>query len=252
MFSGELDILEIRLNILDPYVDMFVIGESDMTFSGLPKPLYYAENEERFKKWAGKILYLVIDDYPNDKGLCELADSSDLVPPGMEHYRRSFYQKESLKKALRGLNDDDIVYYGDCDEIWKPKDPGDKVYKLRQKVYAYYLNNRSDEPWRGTLVSKYKNIREGGLNDLRAKTEETMEDGGWHFTSMGGYHAVIKKLESYDHQEVNTPEVKNRLKERMEKGEDFIGRDFKMWLDESEWPEFLKENKQRYVHLTNR
>jgi len=36
-FFNELDLLEIRLNILDPYVDYFVIHESTETFSGKSK-----------------------------------------------------------------------------------------------------------------------------------------------------------------------------------------------------------------------
>ena len=54
-FFNELDLLEIRLNILDEYTDYFVIGESYETFSGLKKPLYYYENRERFEKWNDKI-----------------------------------------------------------------------------------------------------------------------------------------------------------------------------------------------------
>ena len=34
-FFNELDILEIRLNVLDPYVDCFVLSEATKTFSGL-------------------------------------------------------------------------------------------------------------------------------------------------------------------------------------------------------------------------
>ena len=56
MFFNELDLLEIRLNILDPYVDYFVISECDTTFSGNPKKLYYEENKDRFKKFHHKFL----------------------------------------------------------------------------------------------------------------------------------------------------------------------------------------------------
>ena len=39
-FFNELDILELRLNILYDYVDYFVIVESSVTHSGQPKPFY--------------------------------------------------------------------------------------------------------------------------------------------------------------------------------------------------------------------
>ena len=40
-FYNELDLLEIRLNILNDVVDYFVLTESTRTFTGKPKPLYY-------------------------------------------------------------------------------------------------------------------------------------------------------------------------------------------------------------------
>ena len=57
-FFDEFDLLEIRLNILEPYVDYFVLTESTVTFSGLDKPLYYQENKDQFEKFKcshGKI-----------------------------------------------------------------------------------------------------------------------------------------------------------------------------------------------------
>ena len=45
LFFNELELLEIRLNTLAPYVDYFVITEADVTFSGKPKPLYYQQNK---------------------------------------------------------------------------------------------------------------------------------------------------------------------------------------------------------------
>ena len=62
-FYNELDLLELRLNILGDVVDYFVINEANITFTGKPKPLYYQENKERFKKWEDKIIHHVtIDD----------------------------------------------------------------------------------------------------------------------------------------------------------------------------------------------
>ena len=41
IFNHEIELLEIRLNILNDYVDKFVITEGDMTFSGFPKESYF-------------------------------------------------------------------------------------------------------------------------------------------------------------------------------------------------------------------
>ena len=40
-FFNELDLLEIRLNLLDPYVDCFILSEATKTFSGLDLSLIH-------------------------------------------------------------------------------------------------------------------------------------------------------------------------------------------------------------------
>ena len=55
LFFNELDILELRLKMLDDVVEFFVITECDFTFSGKPKSLIFAKNIDRFKKYIDKI-----------------------------------------------------------------------------------------------------------------------------------------------------------------------------------------------------
>jgi len=253
-YNGEADILEIRLNILYDTVDQFIIIEAPTTFSGLKKPLYFQTQKERFAPFLNKIKYFVINDYPNDKELCKLADSSSNVPKGgPEHWRREFYQKESIKKALTHLKDEDICFIGDVDEIWNLEIlidyTKDDVFKLRQEVYAYYLNNRSNEPWAGTMVTKYKNIKNNCLNHLRTKGKTKyvyIKNGGWHFTSMGGINEVRRKLDdSYTKDSYNTKEVQEKLEERFGK-KDYMGRHFKFRIDEKDLPKYILDNKEKY------
>ncbi len=256
-YNGEADILEIRLNILKDHVDQFIVVEAPTTFSGLNKPLYFEAQKERFAPFVEKIKYFVIDDYPNDKELCHLADSSSNVPNnGPEHWRREFYQKESIKKALTHLQDNDICFIGDVDEIWNPEIiidyTKDNIFKLRQDVYNYYLNNLSTEPWAGTLVTKYKNIKNSCLNHLRtsSKTNYTyLRNGGWHFTSIGGLEEVRRKLnDSYTEESYNTKDVQEKLESRFGK-KDYLGRSFKFTISDKGLPKYITDNKERYQHL---
>ena len=256
-YNGEADILEIRLNILKDSVDQFIIVEAPTTFSGLKKPLYFKEQKERFSPFLKKIKYFVINDYPNDSDICKLADSSSNVPKnGPEHWRREFYQKESIKKVLTHLQDEDMCFIGDVDEIWNPEVLIDytknDIFKLRQKVYSYYLNNRSSESWAGTMVTKYKNIKSNCLNHLRtaSKTKYAyVRNGGWHFTSIGGIAEVRRKLnDSYTKDSYNTDEVQKKLEERFGK-KDYMGRNFKFWINESDLPKYILENKEKYKKL---
>ncbi|KAG6900993.1 hypothetical protein C0995_002701, partial [Termitomyces sp. Mi166 len=71
LMSSELDLLEIRMNELDSVVDNFFIIESNATFTGLPKEVYFAKNRERFSKFEKKIIYklqvhqhIILPGYP--------------------------------------------------------------------------------------------------------------------------------------------------------------------------------------------
>ena len=56
--------MEIRLNELNPVVDKFVLVESTKTFQKQDKPIFYAENKDRFKQFSEKIIHVVVDKFP--------------------------------------------------------------------------------------------------------------------------------------------------------------------------------------------
>jgi beta-1,4-mannosyl-glycoprotein beta-1,4-N-acetylglucosaminyltransferase len=215
-FNNEIDMLELRLNIINPYVDKFVLVESDKTFSGYSKPLYYENNKERFIEFVDKIIhYKVLDspvsfDDPNcDKEILQMALDSDNVTREHICWLIEFYQKESIKKALEGvLQDDDICYVSDLDEIWNYDLKfkfGEGIHKPKiDNCYIEYLNLKTNENWTnftGPIVTKYKNIKKQCLNHLRTLRKMQNhyifhENGGWHFNALGG---ADKKIEDFKH-----------------------------------------------------
>jgi hypothetical protein len=67
---------------------------------------------------------------------------------------------------------------------------------------------------------------------------------------MGGPEEIRRKLNSsYTTESYNTQQVQNLLEERIDRGVDYLGRDFKFMVDESEWPEYLKQNKEKFITL---
>lgn len=248
-FFNELDLLELRLEILSPYVDKFILVESKQTFSGNDKPLYYQENKERFAKWNDKIVHIVA---PNME-IKELA------------FERHWLCYELIEQKLIEYNfrlhftneQEDIAFCSDLDEIWNPNilnKIDDQIHSLAQLNYSYYLNMRSSEQWVGTLMSKVKNIYVGYNKNYRTVKPNILPNGGWHFTNMGGLEQLTKKIEAYDHTEVNIPWVKDGLKDRMEQGYDYLGRTadyqgrpFSFYLEEDNWPQYLKDNKDKYA-----
>ncbi len=284
-FFDELDLLEIRLNILNDYVDYFVIIEANKTFSGTKRELVFEKNKKRYKKWKDKIIYQIVDDVPNseeelskrlkeDKKLTTLEKEtiknvleSDTVGKdekgkAIPTWLREFYIKESIKKSLINLKDTDFCFISDLDEIWNPKLLIDysqnDVFKLRQTGYMYFLNNRSNQEdwygWLGTICTRYKNIKNTCLNHLR--THRKMKDkyiflqnGGWHFAFQGGFEGAKKKLEQYNHFWYDPQKNLIDLEKKVINNKDVRGQTIKLWRDEGGLPKYLLENKEKYKKL---
>jgi hypothetical protein len=252
-FNNELDMLEIRLNILDYYVDYFVIVEATETFSGVTKPLYYELNKERYKKFEHKIKHYVISDTPRDfndnqcdQSVLYMASNSTNVTREHLCWLKEFYQKELIKNALIELNDNDICYISDVDEIWNYNlkiEVDDKIYKpMIENCYINYLNVKTAERWTvdtnpftGPIITKYLNIKNNCLNHLRtlSKTNyEFIENGGWHFNALGG---IDKKISDFKHPIYTKWYMQ--------------GRESGSVIDELNLPEYLTINRKKYSNL---
>lgn len=272
--NNELDLLELRLEMLDPYVDKFVIIECVSTFSRKPKPLHFEENMTRYEKYLHKIHHHVTifppESYEDlqqriqnpqtedlEKQICVQALTSTNVPPGELHWLNEFYQKEYIRKALldAGATDQDVIMVGDLDEIWNPEYDYNfiddvSIYKLKQIVYSGYMNVRSNEEWAGTLVTRYKNIKNSCLNHLRTASKTNyvyIDNAGWHFTFMGGPEQIKHKIQSYGHQEFNNESVMSNVENLLKNNQDVLGRNnFRFWQDELDLPSYIKENRDKY------
>ena len=242
-FFNELDILKLRLHILDPLVDRFVIEEATHTFSGMPKELCFEKNKQMFAEFLPKITYVVVDNSPEQ----------------LSSHERDKFQKNALEKALTDVSQEDVLILSDVDEIPNPKvlkeiieqfDP-DKIYHLAQRNFYCYLNMEETSGnllsitgefpdvqrrmWLGTKVFAQRNIPESGIIDLRevAPTDQRsvrVADGGWHFGYMGSFHEtdvskrVGEKVVAAAHQEYNKEDILAEVKDRLILGEDIFGR----------------------------
>ena len=127
-FFNELDILKLRMQILAPYVDFFVIEESSVTFSGQPKRMIFAENRKLFAEFEDKIHYVAVEDSPME---------------GVTTHERDRYQKNQLIRAMGDCRPEDIVIFSDVDEIPKPETlvrvikefEAGKIYHLAQRMF---------------------------------------------------------------------------------------------------------------------
>ena len=96
-------LLDLRLNILDNYVDYFVIVEGNKTWQNNPKKLHF--EIDKFKKFKNKIIYVPVTD----------------LPDGEDPYLRENYQRNAILNGLNNSNDNDLIIISDLDEIPDPE-----------------------------------------------------------------------------------------------------------------------------------
>lgn len=260
-FNGENELFDLRYNILKDYVDEFIVVEFPTTFSGKPKPYYF----EAIKGQYDKVRYYpMLEDYsPLERAIAHDSPNTQ-YGKGASHWVHEFLQKERISRAIQHLNDDDIVFIGDCDEIWMPpalfpmQAAKDTILKLRLQVYTYYLNNASTEEFYGTVVGKYRFFKGRILNHIRSdKIYHTKRYSnkhtpfylyGWHFTSLKD-QLQRKLTDSYTDESYATLQVMENLNSNIAANKDFLGRNFTYKKDERLWPQYLKDNRAKYAHL---
>ena len=248
-YNGEEELFEIRYNILKDVVDEFRVIEFDKTFSGKSKEKLFDQHYDKVRNF-----FVPESDWGMYKDVA-LSSPNTEYGKGAEHWVREFCQKESIRDCLVDLQDNDILFIGDCDEVWHPSlahySPHTS-HKLGLLVYSYYLNNKSSEEFYGTLFTEYGIIKDKCLNHVRSQSNyhELIPNAGWHFTSMGGYERVRQKLtDSYTEDSYAKPVVIDNLESNINSNKDFLGRNFTYTVDTSLWPQYLKDNMDKYKHL---
>ena len=257
MYFDEDLVLDIRLHTLAKEVDKFVIAEATRNHAGEKKNLNF--KIENFVKFKDKIEYLVIDDIPINVGTIKKGWHSS-------HLRDQF-QRNSLERGYKDCSENDLIMISDIDEIPNPRKitefkPKNKYGCFLQKNFQSKLNllNITDGDWAGTKICqkkflkspqwlRNKKIKSNSFWKIFKKKLQLIENGGWHFSFLKEPNAIIKKINSYAHQEYNTSEFTNiqLIKERISKGEDIFNRNirYKIIDIDKTFPDYINENKEK-------
>lgn len=270
IFFNELDLLDLRFNILNDVVDYFVITESPWTVSGNSKPLYYLENKERFSKFEHKIIHNITEEIPNDysdymdkKKYHTPMGGNDLNGTPYREYpirfqRAIFNRDSSIYGAVNfGIKDDDIILTSDADEIINPLvledlswlDPNNH-YVCLQKAFYYKLNYLYQDDWMGTRISTFKTLSNYSVDLLRNMHKDAyrIEQAGWHWSFFGDADNFRLKLASYEHTENNVETNTANAERKIDEGIDPFGRSIQIKtipIDES-YPEYVINNQEKY------
>lgn len=189
MFYNELETLELRLTVLDKYVDRFVLVESEVNHSGGPKELYFEKNKNRFTKWLHKLTHVIV--------------RADESPKDPDPWSREKFQRECILRGLDGIPDHAVVMVSDVDEIPElPKRLTQPICAFHMWMFEYSLKYLfTGEPWVGTVMTTCEVFKKLGPNYLRSNRWKYVAFGhaGWHLSSFGGPERVTLKVNTFAH-----------------------------------------------------
>lgn len=255
-FNDELDMLELRLNELYEHIDRFILVESTTTFTGKQKPLYFAESKNRFQSFLDKITHVIVND----------------TPEASNPWEREYHQRNAIVRGLADFDVSDMIFISDVDEIIR----GDAITRVRRTPSLYhalrmplfyfkfnYLNTAGEAMavWsigvHGTVFTTPQSIRNlrlrlSGVQSTTPVPGLMVHDhAGWHFSYLGDKSRIIRKIESFSHQEFNTEKFKSELDidEILRQGKDLFDRPGYHWspvLVDNYFPSYLTSQKERF------
>ena len=283
-FFNENTMLEVRLNILNPYVHKFVIVESKYSHSGNKKKLNF--DIKRFDKFKKKIIYLVVDEEPENlhsESNVNLKEKK-LNPFRENAIKRIAHQRDYLLKGIQDADANDFIFYSDNDEIPKFENIDlnkniNRIVAFKQKLFYYKFNLFCDRVnWHGTRGCKKKHLKSfSWLRDIKIKRYskfrfdtifsntkyidlKIINDGGWHFSQLKSPEDLYIKLNNHEeHSEFKeSKQTLSDIKDLIERkvinfdhNEKFhkykYSKEFKLKnLSLNEMPKFLQENVDKY------
>lgn len=247
-------LLDVRLNILDKFIDYFVIVEGNKTWQNNKKPFNF--NIEKYKKFQKKIIYLKVEN----------------LPDGKNPWIRENFQRNYILNALKNSAKDDWIIISDLDEIPNPDkiysfDPKKQYAVFKQKHYYYKINlQSSNNPfWMGSRICVKKNLKSPQwLRDLKfkkrpfwridkKKLNNIIEDGGWHFCNLKTAENLLYKYKNLcetddpiylknkiEKKYLNLNEISYRIKNNL----DIIGRNdsFEKIKIDNTYPKYILNN----------
>ena len=282
MFFDEKMMYDLRLNLLNDYVDKFVVVESLYTHRGNKKKQNF--NIDDYKKFKDKIIYILIDEEPND--LYEINNKKD--NEGLKRLntlKRIKLQYNSLSNGIKEADPDDLIILSDCDEIPNLKNIknslNNDILVFKQQLYYFKFNFLyKNYDWFGSKACKKKLLKtfewlryvkskkyafwriDTMFSNTKYKNIKIIEDGGWHFTKIKKPEDIFYTLSNFGeyNEFVTSGLTVDDFKTFISKGElpydhsadkkssvkDKFSNIVKLEKNSDHLPEFLIKNKEKY------
>ena len=239
MFFNELDMVELRLNMLHDVVDYFVIVEAAETHSGMSKP--YNFDIQRFEKFAEQIVYIQVPS------LTAFSENS---------WHREKFHRSCIQRGLVYAEPDDWIVVGDADEIINP----DQMVKLKEMpayirsvqfeltMFYYNFHNKVDQGWSIGAARKSLDLDPNDIRRCTRTPDVRLFDSGYHLSYFGGTEQIIAKHDAFMHRYdpviQDLPHDAAFIEGKIEASQDLYGRNLKIdYVSDPKLPEIV----QRYI-----
>ena len=278
-FFEENMMMDIRFNILNQYVDKFIVCESLYTHSGIKKKINF--NIDDYPKFKKKITHLILKSKPKNLIKKKFLTAQEKRINSIYRIRE---QRNYIKKSLKKFSPEDIIIYSDNDEI-----PNLKKFDLRsskkkfiifnQKMFYYKLNlSLPNLNWYGSKACKLKylnsidflrNIKNKRYSYLRIDTlfsdtkqnnVEIVNNGGWHFSNLKDYQELEKKYlndenhSEYEMQNISSLKIRENIKNHIVPYNHFAKKNSSnrftktklVKIDKKILPDYIKDNFSKF------
>ena len=272
--------MNLRFNILNQYVDNFIVSEARFTHSGKKKDIYFKKSD--YPEFEDKITHLIIDKEPTDIIKKDKLDQIDLRLNSIKRIRA---QRDNLMLKLKDFSSEDYIIHSDNDEIpnleaFDFKKNNSKIIIFKQKLFYYKFNLlMPNVNWYGSKVCKVKNLKsidwlrcikskkysffrfDTLFSDIKYQSVKIVKNGGWHFSNLKNFKELERKyLNDENHAEYEAlgnsiDSIKNNLKNKTidydhsaKKNSNSRFNSSKLeTIDISTLPKFIQSNKNNYL-----
>ena len=231
--------MELRFNILSPFIDKFIVCESRYSHSGKEKDIKF--NKSDFPEFENKIIHLVLDKEPKEIIKKNTLNTSELR---MNSIYRIKEQRNYIGNVLKDFSNDDYVIYSDNDEIpnlenFDFKENKEKIIIFKQKLFYYKFNlTLPNVDWYGSKACKLKDLKNIDLlraiknkkypfyrvdtffSDIKYQSINLVSNGGWHFSNLKSIEELERKFlndenhSEYELQGHNIDRIRENIKNR--------------------------------------
>ena len=279
-FFDEDMLLDLRLNVMNKYIDKFVITEATYMHNGKPKKLIFDMNN--FSKFKDKIIYIVIEEEPLDIIKSENLSSGTKRMNSIKRIEQSY---NYMMKGINDAEDNDLICISDNDEIpnFESKhfqNSKNDIFIFKQLFFYYKFNLFYDLiPWYGTKACKKKKLKSFAwlrnlknkkypfwridtiFSELKQRNLQIVEQGGWHFTNVKTPEEIYEKLSNFGHHNefeesgIKIEDIKQSIENRVVhydhvadlKKKNKYDANYKLKIVEDKYlPSYLVFNKQNY------